>query len=190
MIHVGDDGPGGEVRLRALPVRDEGGHRALVAAGRDNVGEAEELLAALREHLRAAPVQAAGDTLENQVEVRLEVSVNQINVQEALERLGGDRALLAELAGLFMEEGPRLLGEAAAGLGAGDAGAVQNAAHQLKGLFAQFCAAQAREAAWELELEARRADLVAARPRLEALRAQMELVLPELRLLAGRGGTA
>lgn len=149
-----------------------------------------ELRAALSEHA-GAPAAALAHGGEEQGSMQTESSVNCMDVGAALERLGGDRALLAELAGLFVEEGPRLLGEAEGSLARGDAPALQNAAHQLKGLFAQFCATQAREAAWALELEARRADLVAARPRLEALRAQLELVLPELRLLAESGsGTA
>ncbi len=146
-----------------------------------------ELTAALSECI-GAPAAALAHAGAQQGSMQTESFVKYMDVGAALERLGGDRALLAELAGLFLEEGPRLLAEAEGSLARGDAPALQNAAHQLKGLFAQFCATQAREAAWELELEARRADLVAARPRLEALRAQLGLVLPELRLMAESGG--
>jgi len=150
-----------------------------------------EVLAALAEHLPGSgPASDAPERCENrlvQQSEQLEHKVKYIDVDGALERLGGDRALLAELAGLFCEEGPRLLGEADKALAAGDAQAVQNAAHQLKGLLAQFCAAEAREAAWQLELEARRADLAAARTKLDALRACLGAVLPELRRLAGLG---
>jgi HPt (histidine-containing phosphotransfer) domain-containing protein len=107
-----------------------------------------------------------------------------MDVTGALERLGGDRALLAELAGLFLEEGPRLLGELRRALGHGDAQAARNAAHQLKGLLAQFCAAQAREAAWEVELAAREADLIRARAKLAALDSLMGSLRPELERLA------
>ncbi|MGQ9925158.1 MAG: ATP-binding protein, partial [Armatimonadota bacterium] len=147
-----------------------------------------ELLAAMGEHLPAGPDAARPEVERESGSMPTESAVKYLDAEGALERLGGDRALLAELAGLFVEEGPRLLSEAEEGLARGDAQAVQNAAHQLKGLLAQFCAMSAREAAWALELEARRADLVAARPRLAALREQFGLVLPELRLLAGRGG--
>lgn len=145
-----------------------------------------ELIEILSRYLGTAAVPAPAS--DGASWMQTESAVKHMDVEGALERLGGDRALLAELAGLFVDEGPRLLAEAEESLARGDAPALQNAAHQLKGLFAQFCAARAREAAWELELEARRADLIAARPRLEALREQLSLVLPELRQLAERGG--
>lgn len=147
-----------------------------------------ELMTAVGEHLPAAPDAAPAEVGREGGSMPTESAVKYMDIEGALERLGGDRALLAELAGLFVEEGPRLLSEAEEGLARGDAQAVQNAAHQLKGLLAQFCAMSAREAAWALELEARRADLVAARSRLAALREQFVLVLPQLRLLAGGGG--
>lgn len=140
-----------------------------------------ELVEAIGRFLRAAPFAGAAgtkDTGSNQM------SLQQMDVTGALERLGGDRALLAELAGLFLEEGPRLLGELRRALGHGDAQAARNAAHQLKGLLAQFCAAQAREAAWEVELAAREADLIRARAKLAALDSLMGSLRPELERLA------
>ena len=120
-----------------------------------------------------------------------ELEVKYINVHGALERLGGDRALLAELAGLFLEEGPRLMAEVEDALERGDAHASQNAAHQLKGLLSQFCAEQPRVAAWEVELASRQADLAAARAKAATLRRLIEALQPELRQLAeGRLGTA
>ena len=112
------------------------------------------------------------------------MSVQQMDVTGALERLGGDRALLGELAGLFLEEGPRLLGELRHALDRGDAHGARNAAHQLKGLLAQFCAAQAREAAWEVELAARESDFIRARAKLAGLESLMEALRPELERLA------
>jgi PAS domain S-box-containing protein len=147
-----------------------------------------EVLAAIAEHLPirfssfpAADPPAAQPDLTQE---RLESQVKYLDLEQALDRLGGDRALLSELAGLFCDEGPRLLQQAADALAAGDLTAVQNAAHQLKGLLAQFAAAEAREAAWQLELEARRADLIAAAPKLQALREKLSEVLPELRILS------
>lgn len=113
--------------------------------------------------------------------------VSYMDVHAALARLGGDRALLAELAGLFVQEGPRLMAEVEDALAGGDLRAAQNAAHQLKGLLAQFCAEQQRVAAWEVELAARQADLVLARQKAQALRDALQALLPELESLA-RGG--
>lgn len=188
--------PGRRIPILAMTARAmEEDVAACCAAGMDGYLakpiRMPEVLAALAEHLPGNPERPAGPPSWENHHVReaghLEHLVKHMDVDGALERLGGDRELLAELAGLFCEEGPRLLGEARQALASGDAAALQNAAHQLKGLLAQFCAAEAREAAWQLELEARRADLVAAAPRLEALRQKLDEVLPELRLVAGQG---
>lgn len=187
------EAPGGRVPILAMTARAlEEDAAACREAGMNGYlskpVRLEELLAAVSEHTGIQPAPAHAE--KEKKSMQTESAVKHIDVEGALERLEGDRALLAELAGLFMEEGPRLFREAENSLAGGDAPALQNAAHQLKGLFAQFCAAEAREAAWQLELEARRADLMAARQRLAALRQQLELVLPELKQLAESGGTA
>ncbi|MEJ5367862.1 MAG: PAS domain S-box protein [Bryobacteraceae bacterium] len=183
--------PDRRVPILAMTARDlEEDAAACRAAGMDGYlskpVRLADLLEAVGAHLGAAG--AAAPLPDGRNLSVTESGVRYMDVNGALERLGGDRALLAELAGLFLQEGPRLLAEAEGSLAQGDAPALQNAAHQLKGLLAQFCAAQAREAAWELELEARRADLMAARSRLKALQEQFSLLLPELRQLAGDGG--
>ncbi len=185
--------PGRRIPILAMTARAmEEDAAACHAAGMDGYlakpVRMQEVLAALAEHLPASSAPPGGPESWENHDLREtglpEHPVKYLDVDGALDRLGGDRALLAELAGLFREEGPRLLGEAEQALAAGDAAALQNAAHQLKGLLAQFCAAKAREAAWQLELEARRADLLAAAPRLEALRQRLGEVLPELSRLA------
>jgi len=140
-----------------------------------------ELVEMIGRFLRAAPAAGAAATTDAGSK---RMSMQQMDIAGALERLGGDRALLAELAGLFLEEGPRLLGELRHALDQGDAHGARNAAHQLKGLLAQFCAAQAREAAWEVELAAREADLLQARAKLAGLEPLMDRLRPELERLA------
>lgn len=185
--------PGRRIPILAMTARSmEEDADACRAAGMDGYlakpVRIKEVLAAFAAHLPAGRAEPGGpQKWENQQvreQGRLEPPVKRMDKEGALDRLGGDRALLAELAGLFCQEGPRLLKEAETALAAGDAAAVQNAAHQLKGLLAQFCAAEAREAAWQLELDARRADLAAAAPRLEALRRRLAEVLPDLGRLA------
>lgn len=188
--------PGKRIPILAMTARAmEEDAAACHAAGMDGYlskpVRLADLMAALAEHLPgafASPSRGgAGSASPQQEPETVELAVKHIDVEGALDRLGRDRNLLSELAGLFCEEGPRLLREAETALAAGDAMAVQNAAHQLKGLLAQFCADAAREAAWQLELEARRADLIAAASRLEALRACLDEALPELRHLAENG---
>jgi CheY-like chemotaxis protein/HPt (histidine-containing phosphotransfer) domain-containing protein len=105
---------------------------------------------------------------------------------KALARVGEDSDLLAELSGLFLAEYPRLLDAIRQGFDNRDSAAVQNAAHQLKGLLAQFCADSARDSAWQLELAAREGDLPRAASAATQLAAQMELLRPELEALASR----
>lgn len=147
----------------------------------------DELMKTLLRFLPEGPPQ--GETRKTKMQPG-EQDVSFIDVKGALDRLGGDGVLLAELAGLFLDEGPRLMAELEAALDQGDAHGAQNAAHQLKGLLAQFCAEQQRIAAWEVELAARQADLVAAREKAAALRQALDALRPELRQLAeGGAGT-
>ena len=69
----------------------------------------------------------------------------------AMTRVGGDTELLKELADLFLEEYPRLMGELRAALERGDAKQVEHAAHGLKGSVANFGAKPAVDAAYQIE---------------------------------------
>jgi PAS domain S-box-containing protein len=116
-----------------------------------------------------------------------EVPMHLLDREQALARVGDDAALLAELAALFLDEYPRLLDAVRAGIESSDAAAVQSAAHQLKGLLAQFCASTARDTAWQVELAASDGDLPRARHDLADLSAGMEQLRPELEALAASG---
>jgi CheY-like chemotaxis protein len=78
----------------------------------------------------------------------------------ALERVGGDPALLREVTGLFLSDSVRLLGQVEEALRDGSAERLRKAAHTLKGSVAFFAAPAAEAAARRLELEA--ADFSAA----------------------------
>ncbi|MBI5280744.1 MAG: PAS domain S-box protein [Candidatus Solibacter usitatus] len=104
--------------------------------------------------------------------------------ESALARVGGDTALLAELAGLFLAEYPNLLASLALGVEQNDAGAVSAAAHQMKGLLAQFGAEEARACACRLEAASSQRDRDAVRAACAELHERMEVVRPELQRLA------
>jgi two-component system, sensor histidine kinase and response regulator len=70
---------------------------------------------------------------------------------EVLDRLGGDRELLAELCQIFLKESPRLMERLRQGMADGDAEAVHRAAHSLKGEVSYLAAAGATQAARRLE---------------------------------------
>jgi len=70
------------------------------------------------------------------------------------------------------------------GLDSGDAIMVQRAAHALKGSVGTFQASAAQDAANQLEMSAKDADLVGARKAFERLSTQIDLIRQDLRQLA------
>ena len=103
--------------------------------------------------------------------------------EAALERVGGDRDLLHEIAGLFLEETPVLMERMDAALRQRDAAALERAAHSLKGSAATFGAASVAEAAAELEALARGADFARAEAALGALEEAVGRLRPALTAL-------
>ena len=108
----------------------------------------------------------------------------ELDRDRALARVGGDATLLAELAGLFLEEYPRLFAAMEDGLTTNDISSVTSAAHQLKGLFGQFGAEAARTVALNLEMAARAGNLDGVRAHIEELRVSLARMEPELREMA------
>lgn len=108
----------------------------------------------------------------------------ELDRDRALARVGGDATLLAELAGLFLEEYPRLFAAMMDGLASDDLNSITSSAHQLKGLFGQFGAEGARIVALNLEMAARAGDLDAIRQHLEELQGGLARMEPELREMA------
>jgi two-component system sensor histidine kinase/response regulator len=70
---------------------------------------------------------------------------------EVLARVGGDRALLAEISRLFVEDAPRHLQQIREALDASDGESLRRAAHGLKGAAANFDAEGVVNAARALE---------------------------------------
>ena len=83
-----------------------------------------------------------------------------VNLDTALTMVGGDRELLREAVGLFLEEDyPRQLDELRGGIERQDAGAVRRAAHGIKGALRTFGSRTAGELAHRLETMGREGDL-------------------------------
>jgi len=92
----------------------------------------------------------------------------------ARERLEGDSELLAEMAGLFLDECPRLLSEIRSAVARQDGGALERAADSLKGSVANFAATSAMEAASILAQMGRLGRLQNAPQACAALEAEIE----------------
>jgi two-component system sensor histidine kinase/response regulator len=80
----------------------------------------------------------------------------------AIERLGGDEELFAELVGLFREEGPRMIREIRQAIADGDPTGIQRTSHGLKGAVGYLGGTRATEAAQRLELIGASKDLFSA----------------------------
>jgi HPt (histidine-containing phosphotransfer) domain-containing protein len=104
----------------------------------------------------------------------------------ALKNTGDDKALLAELAAMFVEDFPRIAGEARAAVAQNDMEALSRSAHTLKGRMAFFGvepirrqAAAVEELGWRTGVGAQEAGEA-----LEALLQATAEVLPEFQSLS------
>jgi hypothetical protein len=96
------------------------------------------------------------------------------NLDEALQRVDGDRDLLAEIAGIFLSDAPAMVADLLAAVNAGDAAAVSRTAHRLKGSILTFGAPGAAGAALTLEASGRAGDLSTAHADVERLSAEVD----------------
>ena len=104
------------------------------------------------------------------------------NLAAALERLDGDRELLATLIAVFHEDSVELLIRLATAVEQRDAARAERAAHSLKGLAANFDGFPAVEAARVIEEAARQADWPAVAgglPTLEREVSRLRLALAD-----------
>ncbi len=98
----------------------------------------------------------------------------------ALFRLGGDEELLKELIRLFRQDAQSLREKIHSGLAAGDAESTARAAHNIKGLAANFDATAVVEAANDIERQAVQSDLVAAEKLVPTLESELARLLSVL----------
>ena len=98
---------------------------------------------------------------------------------ERLRRFGGQQ-LAHDLIEMFVEDTPRRIAVAREGVAQGDAGAVEHAAHSMKGSCAQFGAAAMQRLAREVEVRAQRRQLADVPPLLEALDEEFAAYRPVL----------
>jgi CheY-like chemotaxis protein len=102
-----------------------------------------------------------------------------------LERVGGDKAALRDIASIFLADAPKRMAEIRRALERQDARALRAAAHGLKGALANFGAQAAVDAAFELQTLGDASELSEAPAVLERLQAEMRSVRRELRALVG-----
>ncbi len=93
---------------------------------------------------------------------------------EALTRLDGDEDLLREIAGLFLDNCPRMLSDIRQAVADRDSRALERAAHALKGSVSNLSARAAFEAVLRLEEMSRKGDLTRAEDACAALEQEIE----------------
>ena len=102
----------------------------------------------------------------------------------ALARVGDDLELLQEITRLFLDDAPNMMSAIEQAIASQDADALGRSAHTLKGCVSNFGAAEAYEAALNLEKLGRTGDLDGAAAGMERLRRSLEDLRPELEQLA------
>jgi HPt (histidine-containing phosphotransfer) domain-containing protein len=110
-------------------------------------------------------------------------SIESLDREVALARVGGDLELLKEIAVLFLENYQVWLAEIRQATELGDAQAVERTAHGLKGSVANFGARKAVEASLSLESLGRSRDLTGATESLAALELALETLRGDLESL-------
>ena len=104
-----------------------------------------------------------------------------VNLDEILDRLGGNSSLLQSIVSLFEEDSPVQIARIREAIKNHDAAALTAAAHTLKGSLLVLAAGRASTAALELERLGRESHLEGAAATLATLEIEVEAVIAELR---------
>jgi HPt (histidine-containing phosphotransfer) domain-containing protein len=103
------------------------------------------------------------------------------DARAALEKMGGDRELLAEMKPLFVSEAPKHLACLAPSAEPQTASAIASAAHALKGMAMHFCAKEVTDLAAQVERLARDGGIGQADPLVAQLVRAVERLVTALR---------
>jgi HPt (histidine-containing phosphotransfer) domain-containing protein len=109
-----------------------------------------------------------------------------LNIELVTENSGGDPAVMLELAVMFLDESARQLRAIEEALRSGDGGAMQFAAHRLRGGLAIFAVGSALEAAETVELIGAKKQLVKAPEAVTRLKNELEQITNDIRELITR----
>jgi two-component system sensor histidine kinase/response regulator len=99
---------------------------------------------------------------------------------ELMDRLGGDKNLLAKIAELFEGECDSYVSAIREAIRSSDLKTLESASHALKGMLSNLAAEGATEAALKLENMARSGDLIGAEEALRSLNSHLESLKPAI----------
>jgi HPt (histidine-containing phosphotransfer) domain-containing protein len=106
------------------------------------------------------------------------------NLSPALEQLDGDRELLCEIAGVFIEDYQSMLTLIKMAIDDRDQEGLQRAAHALKGVIVNFCCTRAAEHSQALEEMGNTGEMSAAVETFSKLEAEIDHLIAALRPIA------
>lgn len=113
--------------------------------------------------------------------------MSQLDREAVLDRVGGDESLLVEITEIFLEEYPSLIAEIRDAVQRQDATKLEHSAHTLKGSVSNFGVDSATNAAYQLEMLARRRQMDQAPEALQALELHFAALGPALASLVRSG---
>ncbi len=172
---------GGHIPIIAMTAHAMKGDRELcLEAGMDDYVskpvQQVELFQAIDRVMAATDVFPSGDDPSKPQEPPFDY-------EKALDHVGGDEALLAEIAAVFIEEYPGLTSAVQAAVESRDSDALARAAHTLKGSVSNFCAQKAFDAVLRLEKMGKSGDLSAVDEAWATLQVEVERVKDALMAL-------
>ena len=103
-----------------------------------------------------------------------------LDLEKALDRMGGNRDTLKELVAIFFDECPTLLEQIRHAVAAHDPSELRRTAHALKSAVGVFAASPATEAAWRLESMAHDGNLQNVEEAWATLESEIERLKPAL----------
>jgi signal transduction histidine kinase/CheY-like chemotaxis protein len=173
---------GGHLRILAMTAHAMSGDRErCIAAGMDGYLSKPIDPAVLYANVEQDPAAAAA-AAPRQPAAPLAIDRDALTT-----RLGGDEALLDEVAGLFLEDCPARLAAIKSAVDAGDAQAIRFAAHALKGAAANLSAARLVAATHTLERMGAEGRIDAAPAAWRLLALEAAVVIDTLRVWRTRG---
>jgi HPt (histidine-containing phosphotransfer) domain-containing protein len=133
---------------------------------------------------RWAHANSPSETTEKKMETPTEKSPRDVlDVEKALDMIGGDMDLLKEILGMFSADVARKLADLQQGLAISDAAMAKRAGHTLKGAASNICAESVRKVACEIEQLAAQGDLKSVAEKMPSLQAELAKLEAAIALL-------
>jgi two-component system, sensor histidine kinase and response regulator len=188
------DGMEATAAIRALEMKS-GGHIPILAMTAHAMrGDREKYIASGMDGYISKPIQPT--TLFGEIDRCLGLqkgratmadnsveTTEQVDLVSLLQRVEGDKELLAEMVQVFLEDLLNLLNTMRDALQHGDMVVLERSAHSLKGAAGNLSAKQAADAAMKLEKDAKNNDAESARESLAGVERVMKIVVPALSAL-------